>query len=83
MCLCIVIKNRNGNNWTDRVAYIHHGCSNHYYRMDLLSQAVTAFSPGYRAGTTIPGLKVSPLVLGHRAGTKEGSLVPVGVTNRN
>ena len=30
----------------------------HYYRMDLLSRAVTAFSPGYRAGTTIPGLKV-------------------------
>ena len=27
----------------------------HYYRMDLLSRAVTAFSPGYRAGTTIPG----------------------------
>ena len=30
----------------------------HYYRMDLLSRTVTAFSPGYRAGTTIPGLKV-------------------------
>ena len=44
----------------------------HYYRMDLLSRAVTAFSPGYRAGTTIPGLKVPPLVPGHRAGTKEG-----------
>ena len=55
----------------------------HYYRMDLLSRAVTAFSPGYRAGTTIPGLKVSPLVPGHRAGTKEGPLVPVGVTNRD
>ena len=27
----------------------------HYYRMDLLSRAITAFSPGYRAGTTIPG----------------------------
>ena len=55
----------------------------HYYRMDLLSQAVTAFSPGYRAGTTIPGLKVPPLVLGHRVGTKEGPLVLVGVTNRD
>ena len=47
--------------------------------MDLLSRAVTAFSPGYRVGTTIPGLKVEPSVLGHRAGTKEGPLVPVGV----
>ena len=46
--------------------------------MDLLSRAVTAFSPGYRAGTTIPGLKVPPLVPGHRAWTKEGPLVPVG-----
>ena len=54
----------------------------HYYRMDLLSRAVTAFSPGYRAGTTIPGLKVPPLVPGHRAGTKEGPLVPVGVINQ-
>ena len=61
--------------------------SGHYYRMDFLSQAVTAFSPGYHAGTTIPGLKVGlkvePSVLGHRAGTKEGPLVPVGVTNRD
>ena len=55
----------------------------HYYRMDLLSRAVTAFSPGYRAGTTIPGLKVPPLIPGHRAGTKEGPLVPVDVTNRD
>ena len=54
----------------------------HYYRMDLLSRAVTAFSPGYRAGTTILGLKVEPSVLGHRAGTKEGPLVPVGPSNR-
>ena len=51
--------------------------------MALLSRAVTAFSPGYRAGTTIPGLKVEPSVPGHRAGTKEGPLVPVGVTNRD
>ena len=43
----------------------------HYYRMDLVSRTVTAFSPGYRAGTTIPGLKVEPSVPGHRAGTKE------------
>ena len=50
----------------------------HYYRMDLLSRAETAFSPDYRAGTTIPGLKVEPSVPGHRAGTKEGPLVPVG-----
>ena len=55
----------------------------HYYRMDLLSRAVTAFSPGYRAGTTILGLKVEPSVPGHRARTKEGPLVPVGVTNRD
>ena len=55
----------------------------HYYRMDLLSRTVTAFSPDYRAGTTIPRLKVPPLVPGHRAGTKEGPLVPVGVTNRD
>ena len=55
----------------------------HYYRMDLLSRAVTAFSPGYRAGTTILGLKVKPSVPSHRAGTKEGPLVPVGVTNRD
>jgi len=55
----------------------------HYYRMDLLSRTVMAFSPGYRAGTTIPGLKVKPSVPGHRAGTKEGPLVPVGVTNRD
>ena len=55
----------------------------YYYRTDLLSRAVTAFSPGYRAGTTIPGLKVEPSVSGHRAGTKEGPLVPVGVTNRD
>ena len=54
----------------------------HYYRMDLLSRAVTTFSPGYRAGTMIPRLKVPPLVPGHRAGAKEGPLVPVGVTNR-
>ena len=47
--------------------------------MDLLSRAVTAFSPGYRAGTMIPGLKVEPSVPGHRAGTKEGPLVPVRV----
>ena len=47
--------------------------------MDLLSRTVTAFSPDYRAGTTIPGLKVPPLVPGHRAGTKEGPLVPVGL----
>ena len=47
--------------------------------MDLLSRVVTAFSLGYRAGTTISGLKVPPLVSGHRAGTKEGPLVPVGV----
>jgi len=57
--------------------------SSHYYRMDLLSWAVTAFSPGYRVGTTIPGLKVEPSVPGHRAGTKEGPLVPVGNTNRD
>jgi len=44
----------------------------HYYRMNLLSLAVTAFSSGYRARTTIPGLKVEPSVLSHRAGTKEG-----------
>jgi hypothetical protein len=44
----------------------------HYYIMDLLSRAVTAFSPSYHAGTTIPGLKVKPSVPGHRAGTKEG-----------
>ena len=50
--------------------------------MDLLSRAVTTFSPGYRAGTTIPGLKVEPSVPGHRAGIKEGPLVPVGNTNR-
>ena len=50
---------------------VHMESSPHYYRMDLLSRAVTAFSPGYRAGTTIPGLKVEPSVLGHRAGTKE------------
>ena len=55
----------------------------HYYRMDLLSRAVTAFSPGYRTGTTIPGLKVPPLVPGHRAEAKEGHLVPVGATNRD
>ena len=55
----------------------------HYYRMDLLSRAVTAFSPGYRAGTTISELKVEPSVPGHRAGTKEGPLVPDGVTNRD
>ena len=55
----------------------------HYYRMDLLSRAVTVFSPGYHAGTMIPGLKVEPSVLGHRAGTKEGPLVPVGITNRD
>ena len=55
----------------------------HYYRMDLLSRAVAAFSLGYRAGTTILGLKVEPSVPGHRAGTKDGPLVPVGVTNRN
>ena len=42
----------------------------HYYRMDLLSRAITVFSPGYRAGTTIPGLKVEPLVPSHRDGTK-------------
>ena len=48
--------------------------------MDLLSRAVIAFSPGYRARTTIPGLKVEPSVPGHRAGTKEGPLVPVDVT---
>ena len=53
-------------------------CHLHYYRMDMLSWAVTAFSPGYRAGTTIPGLKVEPSVPGHRAGIKEGPLVPVG-----
>ena len=47
----------------------------HYYRMDLLSRTVTAFSPGYHAGTTIPGLKVEPSVPGHQAGTKEGPLV--------
>ena len=55
----------------------------HYYRMDLLSRAVTTFSPGYRARTTISGLKVPPLVPGHRAETKEGPLVPVGNTNRD
>jgi len=54
----------------------------HYYRMDLLSRTVTAFSPGYRAGTMIPGLKVPPLVPGYRARTKEGPLVPIDVTNR-
>ena len=57
--------------------------TDHYYKMALLSRAVTAFSPGYRAGTTILGLKVPPLVPGHRARTKEGPLVPVGVTNRD
>ena len=51
----------------------------HYYRMALLSRAVTAFSPGYRAGTTILGLKVEPSVPDHRAGIKEGPLV----TNRD
>ena len=39
--------------------------------MAFLSRAVTAFSPGYRAGTTIPGLKVEPSVPGHPTGTKE------------
>ena len=43
----------------------------HYYRMDLLSRAVIAFSPDYRAWTTIPGLKVEPSVPGHRAGNKD------------
>ena len=52
-------------------------------QLDLLSRAVTAFSPGYRAGTTIPGLKVEPSVPGHRAGIKDGPLVPVGNTNRD
>ena len=61
----------------------HRSPNTHYYRMDLLSRAVTAFSPGYRAGTTIPGLKVEPSVPGHRAGIKEGPLVPVGNTNRD
>jgi len=55
----------------------------HYYRMALLFQAVTVFSPGYHAGTTIPELKVKPSIPGHRAGTKEGPLVPVSVTNRD
>jgi len=55
----------------------------HYYRMALLSRVVKAFSPGYRAGTTIPELKVEPLIPGHQARTKEGPLVLVGVTNRD
>jgi len=55
----------------------------HYYRMALLSRVVKAFSPGYHAGTTIPGLKVEPSVPGHRARTKEGPLVPVGVKQRD
>ena len=55
----------------------------HYYMMALVFRAVTAFSPDYRAGTMIPGLKVKPSVPGHRARTKEGPLVPVGVTNRD
>ena len=55
----------------------------HCYRMALFFRTVTAFSPGYHVGTTIPGLKVEPSVPGHRAGTKEGPLVPVGVTNRD
>ena len=63
----------------------------HYYRIDLLSRAVTAFSPGYCAGTTILGLKVEPSVPGHRAGTKVSPaeqtwphpLVPVGNPNRD
>ena len=38
------------------------------------------FSPGYRARTTITKLKVEPSVPGHRAGIKEGPLVPVGNT---
>ena len=46
--------------------------------MDLLSRAVIAFSPGYRAGTTIPGLNVPPLVPSHRTGTKDGPLVSTG-----
>ena len=62
---------------------LRHSRTAHYYRMDLLSRAVTAFSPGYRTGTTILGLKVPPLVPGHRAGAKEGPLVPVDVTNRD
>ena len=49
----------------------------------LLSRAVTAFSSGYHARTTIPELKVEPSVPGHRARTKEGPLVPVDVTNRD
>ena len=64
------------------LAFQSHEGIGHYYRMDLLSRAVTAFSPSYRAGTTIPGLKVEPSVPGHRAGIKEGPLVPVG-TNRD
>ena len=56
---------------------------NHYYRMALLSRAVTTFSPDYCTGTTIPGLKVEPSVPGHRAGIKEGPLVPVDNTNRD
>ena len=55
----------------------------HYYRMVLLSRAVMGFSSGYRTGTTISELKVEPSVLGHRARTKEGPLVLVGVTNRD
>jgi len=65
--------------------------SPHYYRMALLSRAVMAFSPGYRVGTTIPGLNVEPSVPGHRAGTKgppaeqtwPHPLVPVGNPNQD
>ena len=78
--LCVVYMNRIQQfPQTENNDYL----SAHYYRMDLLSRTVTAFSPGYHAGTTIPGLKVPPLVSGHRAGTKEEPLVPVGVTNRD
>ena len=78
--MCRLQKIRNNFNTSSQSIVI---CWLHYYRMDLLSRTITAFSPGYRAGTTIPGLKVEPSVPGHRAGTKEGPLVPVGVTNRD
>ena len=66
-----------------------HQCGNnnifldHCYRIVLLFRTVTVFSLSYRVGTTISGLKVEPSVPGHRARTKEGPLVLVGVTNRD
>ena len=54
----------------------------HWCSKAFCSRLGNPFSPGFSTGSTNPGLKVPFFSPGLTSGTKGGSLVPVGNTNR-